>query len=299
MIFFDDIKLDLEIIKGHAESSPSDFAKIKVKTTNRGNNENIADISVICKVNGSAIFKESNSPILKTKTNEVGEVAIHITNSKSENNIVEVYLFDMPDIKENASISFHDEITPIKISHVTNINHTFNKGEPSIAWVGAYFYIETTGGLGKVEWHFDESDFLLIENEDEDKNKSKVTILKEIKSVLTLVGTDDITNEKVTFNLNIKKFILMSEKNVKYKDLLINKDAYDILDKMSYELLYQEWGKISSYPGWGDNEEYWTEKHNTLLGTVYIFNLDTGFYHNVKMSDYMLKFLFIAGKSPR
>ncbi|MEQ4922136.1 hypothetical protein [Proteus hauseri] len=293
----ENIALKLELIKPQAEANGADAVQIRAVTYDKITEVTVPETDIVLIVDGNALFKNTNAPIYKTKTGDDGSIIIDVVNNRIEKNIIECHLFDSNEISQFVNISFYNEIPVLAIDSIYNINHTFSEGEPSICWDGAYFYIATKGGSGNLTWSVNnEPASFLFENISE--NKVKVTIKNEIKKENILTCVDSITHECINFSLKIKKHALISTSKVDYKDLIKNAKAHEIFKKIDYDLLFREWGSISSYPEWEKDNEYWTDEHNQLLNTVYIYNLDTGTSHNVKMNDYKLNYLFTVGATP-
>ncbi|UNH43803.1 hypothetical protein MNY66_07535 [Moellerella wisconsensis] len=291
------INLKLELIKAQAEANGSDTAKIKVITYD-GTIE-LPEVDIVLIADGNALFKNVNTPIYKTKTGKNGYTIIDIVNNKDEKNTIKCRLFNEENISQSINISFYNELPILKIDSVYNINHTFAENEPSICWHGAFFYIKTKGGHdnGSLTWSADnEPSAFSFENIS--KSEVKVTITNEIKKENILTCIDSITQESIDFSIKIKKYVLISHNEVNYKDLINKAKSHNILKKLDYDLLFREWGIMSTYQGWGKDKEYWTAEHNQLLSKVYIYNLDRGSSHNVKMNDYKLNYLFTADATP-
>ena len=291
------ITLDIEVLKIYAEANGSDSCIIRVYTKEAIGGKPVSNIPVVFRVDGLALFKESNSPIYKVESNDNGEIIVNIVNTIEEKNKITIFLQDGSSIEENVSVNFYNEIPELKIKAVENINHTFSSGEPSIAWPGAKFQIIMEGVIGEIEWSLSHP-VLDISYEMEKPNILVININGYLDEAVTFIGTDVVTHQCVSYTLDIQDFAFLSQQPFDYENILESAPEHTILSKQYYDRLFREWGSMSSYPQFTQNEEFWSDEHSSLLKTVYIYNMDDGNYRRVRMEDHTLRYFFFSGRAP-
>ncbi|MEQ4922138.1 hypothetical protein [Proteus hauseri] len=257
-------------------------------------------LDVVFLTDGNAIIKESNSPLFRTSTDGNGKAIIHITNSIPESIMVKTYILDDPNQKETMQVTFLPASDKLKISSIYNRNHTFTMEQPTIAWSGASFAIETVGGSGDLTWKVEgiksEIDVEALNN-----YSAGVTIISHPYRTVKIVVTDNITGDKDDFSFFIKLYIEPSLDKKRTLSQAINLHTDDLLSPMNYMTLNKEWGDLTVYPEWSlgigpeptilDNNdsnvetdavnpaEFWTNEYSHL-GKATVANIKDGTIRN-------------------
>lgn len=231
-------------------------------------------VDVVFKIvnSSTAFFSQTNSPIYASITDGTGHATAMIGNSVAEKVSITVEYKGNPAIIAEASVTFTEATDNFQITNVVNSNHTFLQNQPSIAWPGSAFLIETRGGSGKVNWEAVSSSAELSVSGTTTGDCS-VTILAKPRQICTIKGTDSITNETVEWTFFIDTFVKSDFVQCHLSDATHNHGDY-LLTPAEYERLHHEWGEMSAYPIWDVTDVYWTSDYD--LTSAVVCDLSTG-----------------------
>lgn len=290
------IYIKVNIVKNNAAANGSE-TNIVIATTEDANGNIIGNIDVVFKTDGNALFRENQLPTYRVTTDAEGLATVNIINDseKNEINTVSICVFNNPEQSKKVNVKFHKTYKKFEISSVININHTLESNQPTIAWAGASFSIVTHGGSEDISWAIQGEESGIILTTD-GKKIATVEIVNEPRGPRLLVCEDNITGEFLIYTFEIKYFLLHSEHPNKYRFILEEMPAIKMQDRIIYNELFKQWGKMSSYIGWGMDEEYWTSEHNNLFARVY--NLDTGRDREIAIDLHSLNYIFNAVGDP-
>lgn len=293
----DSTKIDLVICKDNAISDGNDYNRVVVTITDK-NNSPVSNIDVVFKTSGNAAFKKNGGVIYRTTADIDGIAYADVINDAGKDDINEVtaFLFDEQEKEKTIKIHFHKAYEKLSIRSVQNINHTLDHGEPTIVWNGAKFTIQIFGGSGTTQWDIIGENIGILLSTD-NSNTATIEITSEFYGKRTLVCTDSITKESVTYQFDVQTYFLISSEKYNYRKIISGAPAHKLLDRSLYNELFRQWGVMSNYPGWQDGVEYWTSEHSLL--SVFIYNLDEGHLREVKIHPLQkLKYLFKPTEAP-
>lgn len=233
-------------------------------------------VDVLFKINDSntAFFSETNSPIYSSVTDGTGHSLAMIANSIAEKVSVTVECKGNSAISAESFVTFIEATDNLQIKSVVNSNHTFSQNQPSIAWPGASFLIETRGGSGMVNWEAVSSSAELAVNGTTTGDCS-VTILAKPRQICTVRGTDLITNDTVEWNFFIDTFVTSDFQKYHLSDAILNHGNY-LLTPAEYGRLHHEWGDMGAYSIWDVTDVYWTSDYDETNAVV--CDLSTGIF---------------------
>lgn len=232
-----------------------------------------ANIDIVFEVNGSALFKDNESQILRTTIPNDGCLDISLVNPSEadETNKVIAFLFESQDVKQVVDVHFHKTRATLSISSVYNKNKTLVAGQPTIAWCGAEFSILTTGGSGQVSWSYNEDGTLELH---EEGAILTVKILQPFFGEKVLTCVDTITQEMIGYSFNITDILFLVTTPESCSNFISNQNISVFPDRQKYKELFKQWGPLSTFSGWPAGGEYWTSEYD-LLG-AWAANADTG-----------------------
>lgn len=230
------------------------------------------DVLFTIENSSTAMFEATNSPLYASITDGTGHATALIKNSVAEKVDITVEHKGNPGTKVTTSVTFTDATDDFKISSVVNSNHTFSQNEPSIAWPGAAFLIQTTGGSGEIKWEaISSSAELSIEGTM--TGDCSVTILAKPRQICTVQGTDLVTNDTVSWSFFIDTFAYSDFTKHHLENAISNHGDY-ILSPSEYQRLHHEWGGMEAYPIWDVSDVYWTSDYD--LSSAVVCDLATG-----------------------
>ncbi|KLN96055.1 Ig-like domain-containing protein [Moellerella wisconsensis] len=251
-------------------------------------------LDIVFSVNGNAIIKENNSPLFRTSTDGNGKAVINITNTVSESITVKTYILNDPNQLETKEINFLPTSDKLKITSIHNRNHTFTAEQPTIAWAGASFTIETTGGSGDLDWKV-EGAVAEVDIESLNNSSAGITIKSHQYQAVKIVVTDKITSDHDDFSFFIKLYIAPSLDKTRTLSQAINLHDDALLSPINYLDIHKEWGDLTVYPQWSlgtspeqkilstdiietdavNLAEFWTNEYSTL-GKATVANIKDG-----------------------
>ena len=286
-------EMTMRVVNNNAQANGAEANLVEIYVYESETMLPASKLSLVIKVDGNATIKESNTPVYSTVTDGNGRASVNITNTVVELVNVEAYVLDDPNQKASTSVTFIQAHDVIKISKVYNRNHTFSAEQPTIAWIGASFTIETSGGSGKLEWSVLGSTAEVEVEPMSDSTKAGVTIKAHPYQATRIVVTDTLTGDKDEFVFFIKLFIVPNVDKQVHLSHAISEHGDYMLSLFNYQDLYKEWGDLTVYPQWvfssyntesdqkstAVDEDFWTNEHNLVEATV--ANIKDGTSHDV------------------
>lgn len=233
----------------------------------------VANIDIVFEVNGSALFKDNESQILRATTPNDGRLDIGLINpyEADETNEVIAFLFENQDVKQVVDVHFHKTWAALSIASVYNKNKTLVAGQPTIAWCGAEFSILTTGGSGQVSWSYIEDGTLELH---EEGAILTVKISQPFFGEKILTCVDTVTQETFSYFFNITDLLFLINTQESYRNFIATQKTSVFPDRAKYRELFKQWGQLSAFSGWPAGGEYWTSEYNLL--NAWAANADTG-----------------------
>lgn len=234
-----------------------------------------AGIDILFKTTGNAIFRQNQQSSYHAFTDVYGRIRASLIDLKQETVIVsaELNTGEENNIQARIDFNFIRNQGDFRITHARNISHSFRIGsEPTIAWEGAYFFIDTEGGSGEVEWTVTQSSAEIeLSQPDDNKEYCKVTILNRPRQICELQGKDIITKEIVNYRFQILTFVDQDYRTLNI-DSSKNKYGRNLLRIDQCASLYDQWGNLRRYPEWNTDRYFWTNDIGFFSTTAINFN---------------------------
>ncbi|WP_067708147.1 hypothetical protein [Erwinia sp. ErVv1] len=232
-------------------------------------------IDILVRVSGNALLKRNGQMVDHYYTDPYGLVRFSVINKVAEQVNVTSEVFREESTQQVLPINFIANSNVLKISQVANANRLFRlTGEPTTAWPGASFRIDTTGGSGNVEWNVIQSS-AEVTIESDSKGSGIVTIHNRPRQICLIEGTDRVTKEKVSYNFQITNFVNIDATR---RTIYQTESIYgnNILSPGAYKTLFTQWGSLRAYAPWNtiSRSNYWTNDTG-VFSTTY-FNIANG-----------------------
>lgn len=235
------------------------------------------DVRVVLDLDGSAVFTSSMSGIYTLSTGEDGTITVDFVDTVAET----VTLICFP-VEEKQNIvsevfEFLAESKVLKIDKVQTKNHSLYFGEPNIMWDGASFFINVIGGSGSLTWAIKEGEEQAIKLRSDDFGSAEVIAVSPFTGSRSITATDKVTGETVTHTFTVTDYLSLSTEKHTLSEVLEH-DAQRLLSRSKFADLYEQWGKLSDYPGWLPDTLYWTNEYQIDTGMATYFNSTTGIF---------------------
>lgn len=230
---------------------------------------------ILMTLSGNALFKRNGQAYDHSFTDPYGVSRISIINKVPEEVEFTAQVSGEKSTKQVIPIDFIINTNTLKISQVVNANKKFNlTGQPTTAWSGAFFYIETTGGSGSVDWKVIQS-FAEVTIQSDSLGRGLVIINARPRQICLIEGTDRVTKEKVTYNFQITNFV-NTEVTRRGISETLSIYGYNILSIGEYNTLFNQWGNLRKYDPWARivRSHHWTNDNGFWSTTC--FNIYDG-----------------------
>ncbi|MFU9137857.1 hypothetical protein [Erwinia tasmaniensis] len=233
------------------------------------------NVDILVRVSGNALLKRNGQMVDHYYTDPAGLVRFSVINKVAEQVNVTSEVFREESTQQVLPVNFIANSNVMKISQVVNTNRLFRlTGEPTTAWPGASFRIDTTGGSGNVEWNVVQSS-AEVTIESDSQGSGIVTIHNRPRQICLIEGTDRVTKEKVAYNFQITSFVNMDATR---RSIYQTESIYgsNILSPGAYKTLLNQWGNLRAYAPWNriTRARFWT--NDTGLITTTSFNITDG-----------------------
>ncbi len=228
-------------------------------------------IDILVRVSGNAVIKQTNQAVYHGFTDVTGSLLVSLINKTAEDVTVTVEVAGEASTRIELPVTFIENNGALAITSVKNINHTFKQvGEPTIAWAGASFIIQTSGGSGEISWKVTQSSAEVAVDSSPD-GSGVVTLRGRPRQICEIEATDLITEEKVKYNFQILSFISVDKKleNIYYAE---SNYGNNMLRIDECNTLFSQWGNLSKYIGWDLKQDYWTNDIGVFNTTLYNFS---------------------------
>lgn len=255
-------------------------------TVSDKNGSPVSGVSIVFQLESgsSSVFKENNSLILKANTDSNGVVDVNVTNSSEETltDIVTVFILDNKKITDCVNVHFKTRTDQLVVDSVYNANITLKDGQPSAAWVGAEFFIKTSGGSGDVTWSEKDSSTSALSLQQND-NVLTVRIIAVFLGEKKLQCKDNVTGEIITYSFSLADFFVFLNVDMSYDVVMSSKLIDQLPSAETFLSSYRQWGDMSKYEEWKDKGyEFWVSYYDE---TASAFNIVTGTIAELLFTD--------------
>lgn len=277
-----DISLTLDVISDNAQANGNAVNRVCATVIDSDTSKPLSGQQVTFTVtSGSATF-DNDSTSYTTTTDSDGNAYASVKDKKVESVTIKAVVGDKT---ASATVHFSQEITPLNILRVYNVNQTFPSGGPTVAWNNAEFSMDVSGGSGNYSWSVTEGNDVLSVVSSSDhtgvfrfsQSKSNVNPKRKYTIHVSDVDTGETTDYSFTIDLYFTEFGKLYWYTIKN----------DFPTTSEFNRLLNEWGFMIPYEGWVTDENngwYWTSEHPSYY-YAHAFNVKNGKEGNYNINN--------------
>ena len=254
--------VNINVVNNNAQADGKSFNQVKVICMDSIDLRPAVGLEVVftaISVRGTAFFRENNAAVYPSVTDGIGVASANIGDTIAEDIVLKCHVKSDNTSQSSVSLTFRAATGKFEITNASNINATFSPGEPTIAWGGAEFVIDTQGGSGDVEWSINNIVSEITIREGAQQN-AYVIIGEDPRKEVRITARDRVTGESDMYTFYLRYFIRSDRQKHKYSDAVASFGSY-MLPVAVYDQLYSQWRNLAMYFIWSTaiDETYWTK----------------------------------------
>lgn len=257
-------QLALDIILDNSISGSGEPNKLLATVSDSSTGLPVKGVEVSVKSNQHSYFENTGNNTTTVVTDKAGQANIEVFDDFSEHVVVVATLLESG-VSMSKTVTFKKDYGTVKIVEALNKNKSFGPGQPTTAWEGASFTLNTTGGSNNFTWEVIAGSPAIVVAP-MPNGSAKVTIHQKFDNEACVIRvTDKETEESDTYQFEMSRFYHMFQHKVYWGvlvyDELIQKSLLSVDALLA---VYDEWGDMTNYGApWIDGSDealYWSDE---------------------------------------